>query len=217
MYDFPKHLHQIYSSVGSKMAVSFEVEANFPEKDSTSKFATIDSNSCSYNTFFNKYMRLNVPCIIKNVGLEWESTQNWVVENKPHFCYLLEKYGNSHVTIYDCNKRHHNSQETQTSMLRNYINNWNDMKEKLYYVKDWHLQNEFPEDKFYEVPVYFSSDWLNEFLCENNEDDYRFVYMGPVGTWYVSLVTFRFLHLLSNFGDNSCMNSLKLMFNLKII
>ncbi|KAI4464775.1 arginine demethylase and lysyl-hydroxylase jmjd [Holotrichia oblita] len=165
------------------MAASFEGESNFPEKHFSTEFVVIDSNTCDYNIFFQKYMKLNSPCIIKNVGLEWESSQRWVVGNKPHFSYLLEKYGNSHVTIYDCNKRHYNSQETRTSLLQNYINNWNDMKEKLYYVKDWHLQNEFPEDKFYEVPVYFSSDWLNEFLCENKEDDYRFVYMGPVGTW----------------------------------
>lgn len=38
----------------------------------------------------------------------------------------------------------------------------------------------------YEVPAYFKSDWLNEFWDDRNDsqnDDYRFVYMGPKGSW----------------------------------
>ena len=40
-------------------------------------------------------------------------------------------------------------------------------------------------DVFYATPHYFQSDWLNEvWLVRNDvEDDYRFVYMGPKGTW----------------------------------
>lgn len=33
------------------------------------------------------------------------------------------------------------------------------------------------------LPVYFSSDWLNEYWDCLDVDDYRFVYMGPAGTW----------------------------------
>lgn len=32
--------------------------------------------------------------------------------------------------------------------------------------------------------MYFSSDWLNEYWDSLDVDDYRFVYMGPTGTWY---------------------------------
>lgn len=38
------------------------------------------------------------------------------------------------------------------------------------------------EDVF-TLPVYFSSDWLNEYWDALDVDDYRFVYMGPAGTW----------------------------------
>lgn len=39
------------------------------------------------------------------------------------------------------------------------------------------------EDVF-TLPVYFSSDWLNEYWDALDVDDYRFIYMGPAGTWY---------------------------------
>jgi len=41
----------------------------------------------------------------------------------------------------------------------------------------------FPEYHAYTTPVYFTSDWLNEFWDTLPEDDYRFVYMGPKGSW----------------------------------
>jgi hypothetical protein len=35
---------------------------------------------------------------------------------------------------------------------------------------------------FYSIPIYFQSDWLNEKCLAENEDDFRFVYMGGDGT-----------------------------------
>jgi hypothetical protein len=55
--------------------------------------------------------------------------------------------------------------------------------EDLYYLKDWHLRKEEPNYEFYEVPKYFASDWLNEYLTDKNLDDYMFVYLGRKGTW----------------------------------
>lgn len=47
------------------------------------------------------------------------------------------------------------------------------------------INRQFPEYKAYETPAFFQSDWLNEFWDEWTEmkDDYRFVYMGPKGSW----------------------------------
>ena len=38
---------------------------------------------------------------------------------------------------------------------------------------------------YYFLPIYFSSDWLNEFsdFRTDTQDDFRFVYIGPQGTW----------------------------------
>lgn len=164
------------------MAVSLEIEAETLYEKSDINVNILDYN-CDYNTFFKISLNNNTPCIIKNVGFDWGASNCWVINNKPNFPYLLDKYGNSTVTVYNCNKRYYNSQETQSQSLKSYIENWIDMSSKLYYIKDWHLQNEYPKPKFYEVPIHFASDWLNEFLCANGEDDYRFVYMGPAGTW----------------------------------
>lgn len=43
---------------------------------------------------------------------------------------------------------------------------------------------DFPDYKAYETPCVFTSDWLNEFWdSKADNDDYRFVYMGPKGSW----------------------------------
>lgn len=46
---------------------------------------------------------------------------------------------------------------------------------------------DFPEHSVYTTPVFFSSDWLNEYWDTLEVDDYRFVYMGPKGSWYDTL------------------------------
>lgn len=47
----------------------------------------------------------------------------------------------------------------------------------LFFIRD------FPEHNVYTTPVFFSSDWLNEYWDTLEVDDYRFVYMGPKGSW----------------------------------
>ncbi|XP_064598247.1 2-oxoglutarate and iron-dependent oxygenase JMJD4-like isoform X2 [Liolophura sinensis] len=53
------------------------------------------------------------------------------------------------------------------------------------YLKDWHFTRDFPGYPAYTTPNYFNSDWLNEFWDRRSDevDDYRFVYMGPKGSW----------------------------------
>lgn len=151
------------------------------------EFPVVDS-TFSYADFFKDYLLKNRPCKIINVCANWEARRFWLENGKPHFCYLLQKYGTCKVMIYDCHEKYFNSQRTKEYEFSEYLKYWeqcigNQYKEKLLYLKDWHLKNQFPDDSFYEVPVYFASDWLNEYLCENSMDDYRFVYMGPKGTW----------------------------------
>jgi hypothetical protein len=49
----------------------------------------------------------------------------------------------------------------------------------------FHNSREFPNYKAYETPECFSADWMNEFWDQRDDvnDDYRFVYMGPKGSW----------------------------------
>lgn len=54
------------------------------------------------------------------------------------------------------------------------------------------LARQFPELKetSYSTHHFMSSDWLNEVWCARDDvmDDYRFVYMGPAGTWLGSIL-----------------------------
>lgn len=45
------------------------------------------------------------------------------------------------------------------------------------------LSRDFYAEGVFTLPVYFSSDWLNEYWDFLDVDDYRFIYMGPTGTW----------------------------------
>ena len=51
------------------------------------------------------------------------------------------------------------------------------------------LNRDFPDYGAYSTPVFFTSDWLNEFWDNRTDrvgNDYRFVYIGPTGSWFVS-------------------------------
>ena len=56
-----------------------------------------------------------------------------------------------------------------------------------------YISRAFPNYQAYSTPIYFQSDWLNEFWDtlagqdDSGQDDYRFVYMGPKGTWYICI------------------------------
>ena len=51
------------------------------------------------------------------------------------------------------------------------------------------VYRQYPDAEIYHTPIYFQSDWLNEYWCnQSSEDDYKFVYIGPMGSWYVTIV-----------------------------
>uniref|UniRef100_A0A2K6TIN7 2-oxoglutarate and iron-dependent oxygenase JMJD4 n=1 Tax=Saimiri boliviensis boliviensis TaxID=39432 RepID=A0A2K6TIN7_SAIBB len=96
------------------------------------------------------------------------------------------------VPVANCGVQEYNSNPKEHMPLRDYITYWKEYIRGGYssprgclYLKDWHLCRDFPaaaEDVF-TLPVYFSSDWLNEFWDALAVDDYRFVYAGPAGSW----------------------------------
>ncbi|XP_050307624.1 2-oxoglutarate and iron-dependent oxygenase JMJD4 [Anthonomus grandis grandis] len=169
--------------------MEFEIEAdivNLPNStDSldTTEIPVINAESETYSDFFRNYLLQNTPCIIKNISLNWSATKNWLKNGEPNIDYLQEKYGNTKVMIYDCSDRYFNSQKCKESNLHEYLDIWRSSSETLYYLKDWHLKLQHRQDEFYQVPIFFSSDWLNEYFTNCLDDDYRFVYMGLKGTW----------------------------------
>lgn len=143
----------------------------------------------SYNDFFQKFMWKNVPVIVTGIAKQWECI-NWTKNDSIDLDYLRQKIGGeTQVPVADCNKNYYNAHEKLNLSFDDFLTYWNKRmngsndQENIYYLKDWHLRRERPEYKFYETPKYFASDWLNEYCIETNSDDYRFVYMGPKGTW----------------------------------
>ncbi|XP_076397059.1 jumonji domain containing 4 [Megachile rotundata] len=149
--------------------------------------------SVTYDEFFTKYLIPNKPCIFKSSITEnWSCKRQWNLDNAPDFDVLDILFGNCVVPVADCNKKYYNSQSKDDMQMKDYLNYWIEYAKSNYsdsmpllYLKDWHCPKLFPNAPMYNVPQYFASDWLNEYYIANPElnDDYRFVYMGPKGTW----------------------------------
>ncbi|KAB7495559.1 JmjC domain-containing protein 4 [Armadillidium nasatum] len=145
----------------------------------------------SYQFFFTNHLQTNKPCIFGSWLTEkWPVTNLWVDDSgTPNCSYLSDSFGDSLVPISNCDSKYFNSQVKETLSLREYTNYYcqkqKGLKEECLYLKDWHFVRDFPNYKAYTTPAYFASDWLNEFwaLRGDQVDDYRFVYIGPKGSW----------------------------------
>ncbi|CAM1321982.1 JMJD4 (predicted) [Pycnogonum litorale] len=147
----------------------------------------------TYEEFFVKYLLRNVPCILSSSFTdEWKCRQEWMDDNNEiNTEFLSKKFGDVIVPIADCDTHQYNAQVKSDMLFKQFLEWWkarsknqkspND-KEKNLYLKDWHFPKLFNEYEAYVTPDYFSSDWLNEFF-DDLEDDYRFLYMGPKGSW----------------------------------
>lgn len=168
-------IEEINYKIGEYQTTSHNEVINFP---------VVNATDLSYSSFFEKFMLENVPCVIKNIANNWEATRTWVSDGKPNIEYLGEKYAHTKVIIYNCSERYFNSQQCKESTLTEYLDYWKEKRtDRLYYLKDWHLKLQCKDDNFYETPIYFASDWLNEYFTQCTNDDYRFVYIGQQGTW----------------------------------
>lgn len=146
----------------------------------------ITYSKTSYEEFFNNNMRRNVPCIIQHIGAEWEASKKWTdAADRINYEYLTNQYGNLTVPVTDCKNILFEHQPTSEMTCSDFLNAWKNEEDqtKLLYLKQWHLQKSEPNDRFYIVPKYFGSDWLNEYAHDKHLDDFKFVCMGPKGAW----------------------------------
>ncbi|ELW67343.1 JmjC domain-containing protein 4 [Tupaia chinensis] len=151
----------------------------------------------SYADFFKGYLLPNLPCVFSSAFTEsWGSRRHWVTPaGKPDFDYLLQKYGDVVVPVANCGVQEYNSNPKEHMPFRDYISYWKEYIQGNYssprgclYLKDWHLCRDSSAEDVFTLPIYFSSDWLNEFWDALDLDDYRFVYAGPKGTcWSVNI------------------------------
>lgn len=153
----------------------------------------LDPSSITYDEFFARYLIGNRPCIFKSgITENWSCKRQWNLDGAPDFDVLEILFGDCVVPVADCNKKYYNSQSKDDMKMRDYLAYWTEFAKDPYsksmpllYLKDWHCPRLFPNAPMYTVPEFFASDWLNEYYMANPDlnDDYRFVYMGPQGTW----------------------------------
>uniref|UniRef100_A0A0A9VXW8 2-oxoglutarate and iron-dependent oxygenase JMJD4 n=1 Tax=Lygus hesperus TaxID=30085 RepID=A0A0A9VXW8_LYGHE len=156
------------------------------------QISIVNAADISYKEFFAEYLFQNRPCLLKNISQDWACQKEWVKDGKPNFDWLSRRYGRAEVPVSNCKERYFNAQSKRTMILEKFLDYWQDyigkehpVESDCFYMKDWHFSNENPLENVYRVPSFFSSDWINEYLLKdpNLDDDYRFVYMGPKGSW----------------------------------
>uniref|UniRef100_A0A023G8U6 Jumonji domain-containing protein 4 n=1 Tax=Amblyomma triste TaxID=251400 RepID=A0A023G8U6_AMBTT len=149
----------------------------------------------SYDEFFMRYALANKPCILSSHHTsDWKSRHEWVDSTgRPNLEFLKSAFGASTVPVSDCSVRRYDSPSCCDMVFSEYVNYWQTLVESGHdyaakpclYLKDWHFTRDFPTYGAYTTPIYFTSDWLNEFWDSRTDimDDFRFVYMGPKGSW----------------------------------
>eukprot|EP00884_Botryococcus_braunii_P006407 jgi/Botrbrau1/15768/Bobra.4_1s0130.2 len=161
----------------------------------------------NYEEFAIKYMAANRPVIIQGCARDWLATKDWVnPDSTVNIDFLEQHFGDASVwvTRNDKSGDSYGGSQRQEMALREYSSWWRRKKlgreTNALYLKDWHFAHEFPHYKAYDLPVYFCDDWLNYYydarqghsgdegsregrLASIVTSDYRFVYLGPAGTW----------------------------------
>ncbi|TRZ00501.1 hypothetical protein DNTS_026637 [Danionella cerebrum] len=157
----------------------------------SSHFIDYIEKEIPYSKFFKKYLMQNKPCMLsKKFTEEWSCRRNWVTpEGKPNLQRLLHEFDQTPVPVANCSVKEYNSNPKQIIAFKEFIQYWRESIQNghssprgILYLKDWHMQRKFPEHNAYKTPIYFSSDWLNEYWDTIEVNDYRFVYMGPKGS-----------------------------------
>lgn len=152
--------------------------------DDSDAILRVQADELSYNQFFHDFMLLNIPVIIKNVKIKTEISENWFCDGKFNL-ESIQLHKSHEVPIANCSKQYFDSHEKSTMKFGEFVKYWNQRSSgsDLLYLKDFHLKQEKPELDFYNVPSYFASDWLNEYLIDEGSDDYWFIYIGPKNSW----------------------------------
>ncbi|CAI5741856.1 unnamed protein product [Hyaloperonospora brassicae] len=146
---------------------------------------TEDATTLQYSDFCTRYMALNRPVLLRNVTAEWfPKTEQWRAGSHMNFQYLRECYGSALVPVTGGDVAEDGAQDRWEMQLDEYLDLIESKTAGKNYLKDWHFVHAFGHD-VYDTPPFFKDDWLNWWWDhkEKSESDYRFVYLGPAGSW----------------------------------
>lgn len=105
-----------------------------------------------------------VPHILSETLL-WPHMDAWVLHARPHYTRLMQDFGDCPVS---------NKYKFKEAILM--------VREKKYYLKDFHFYKSLPVHMRYIMPKILQTDYLNEYF-DLKDDDYRFMYLGLDGTF----------------------------------
>ncbi|CAI5745626.1 unnamed protein product [Peronospora destructor] len=144
-----------------------------------------DATTLSYDDFCVRYMAPNRPVLLHNVTDKWfAKTAQWRDGQNINFKYLKEHYGTALAPVVSGDVAEYGAEDRWSMRLDEYLDLIESKTVGKKYLKDWHFVHAFGHD-IYETPPFFKDDWLNWWWDhkEKSESDYRFVYLGPAGSW----------------------------------
>ncbi|KAF0697467.1 Aste57867_11851 [Aphanomyces stellatus] len=147
----------------------------------------VDAAVLSYEAFCDTYMAKNVPVLVSNVGADWPVFRQWRdATGRVDHNALAAAFGDAQVPVVSFGQAeagYGEDEDRQLMRLGDYLVLLATGQSQRY-MKDWHFTRDFPTAAMYTTPLYFQDDWLNWWWgrkCDN--DDYRFVYFGPGGSF----------------------------------
>ncbi|CEG39140.1 Uncharacterized conserved protein, contains JmjC domain [Plasmopara halstedii] len=144
-----------------------------------------DATKLSYDNFCTRYMACNRPVLLRNVTPTWfPGTRKWHNEHSINYTHFKEHYGTALAPVASGEVAEYGAKDRQTMKVVDYVNQIENGTVGKKYLKDWHFVHAFGSD-IYDTPPFFKDDWLNWWWDhkENSKSDYRFVYIGPAGSW----------------------------------
>lgn len=174
-----------------------------------------DASSLSYQEYQDRFLARNLPVLITDITDSWPASRDFLrvtheVEGahpQLNYSFLRDHFGDSVVSCTDTASAQgggYGAGHIVQMPFREYLDNLERIERseaaatapRLLYLKDFHFvaahRGRYAP---YDTPVFFSDDWLNEYLddrdrvARGNEgatdavcSDYRFLYLGPHGT-----------------------------------
>lgn len=188
------------ASASSPSLSAFSIASQLEQRREASRCErvdTVDASALSLQQFLTCYCFPNRPVLLLNACNEWRARAEWTVDaagacRVPNLPALAAAFGSDTVCVAQCADQHLSDQRRVETTVRQYINAWQRGEyaapSSIAYLKDWHLFKLHPEPEeraFYTAPLAFRDDWVQAHwpAVDEHGDDFRFVYLGPAGSW----------------------------------